>query len=634
VAGGRRLGRCLGGTAVVLVVVFGLAGPATAHAQLEWTQPVTSAVLSSPPRQVLLHFGEPVEIDFGSVRVLGPSGNRVDLGGTHHPPGDDHSVAVSLPAGLARGTYVVAWRVISADSHPVHGAFVFSVGSAVGVPQAASLASALGRQSGSTAVGAVFGLVRFASFAGLVLLVGVGAVVMIVRPGRLLTRRIGALLWASWAVLVLTSVVGVAVQGVYAAGLPVGDIVRPSLFDEVLHTRFGEVELLRVALCLAAVPVLVVLRRAGRTDLPAGPPPAVMRWAALGGAVVGLGLVATPGLAGHAASNGGVALGLVLDVAHVAAAALWLGGLAVLAALLLPGGRTGHLSVDLGSVAARISACAFGAVVVIVASGGVQSLRAVGSWYALFHTTYGVTLLVKIGIAAVLVAVGGLSRRFLRRAIRGAASPGAAPGVASPGTAPGVGSDGVPTTGSPPASSTPVDPFTPGSGAVLTRPSRAGVAVHPSPEPAGLEPAAVRKLRRSVLAETGLAVAVLAVTALLVNAVPAKQAAAQPFTSTFDVLGIQVNAVIGPARVGPDNQFHFYVLGGQGQPEGIPELDATMSLPGQGIGPIVIPLRVGGPGHYLATRVAVPFAGVWDLKLTVRTSSIDEQEVFAHVPVR
>jgi copper transport protein len=333
-------------------------------------------------------------------------------------------------------------------------------------------------------------------------------------------------------------------------------------------------------------------------------------------------------LAGHAASNGGVALGLVLDVAHVAAAALWLGGLAVLAALLVPGGRArraGDPSVDLGSVAARISACAFGAVVVIVASGVVQSLRSVGSRYALFHTTYGVTLLVKIGIVAVLVAVGGLSRRFLRRAIRGAASPDVAPRVAS---------DGAFTTGSPPASSTPGDPATPRGGAVLTRPSPADVAVHPSPAPAGLEPAAVRKLRRSVLAETGLAVAVLAVTALLVNAVPAKQAAAQPFTSTFDVLGVQVNAVIGPARVGPDNQFHFYVLGRQGQPEGIPELDATMSLPGQGIGPIVIPLRVGGPGHYLATRVAVPFAGVWDLKLTVRTSSIDEQEVFAHVPVR
>ncbi|MBF6558401.1 MAG: copper resistance protein CopC [Acidimicrobiales bacterium] len=81
-------------------------------------------------------FGEPVEIDFGSLRVIGPGGRRVDSGGTHHPDGDSHAVAISLPSDLPRGTYVVAWRVISADSHPVHGAFVFSVGTASGAAKA------------------------------------------------------------------------------------------------------------------------------------------------------------------------------------------------------------------------------------------------------------------------------------------------------------------------------------------------------------------------------------------------------------------------------------------------------------------------------------------------------------------
>src|ERR1700681_287379 len=153
----RHRTRGLVGVVIAAVIVVTVAGPASAHAQLESTQPNQSSVLLTSPSQVVLHFGEPEEIDFGSVRVIGPAGSRVDNGVTHHPSADTHAVAISLPPRLPDGTYVVAWRVISADSHPVHGAFVFSVGTARGVGKASSLASALKNQSGSTAVGIVYG---------------------------------------------------------------------------------------------------------------------------------------------------------------------------------------------------------------------------------------------------------------------------------------------------------------------------------------------------------------------------------------------------------------------------------------------------------------------------------------------
>ena len=106
--------------------------------------------------------------------------------------------------------------------------------------------------------------------------------------------------------------------------------------------------------------------------------------------------------------------------------------------------------------------------------------------------------------------------------------------------------------------------------------------------------------------EIAIAIGVLAVTALLVNAVPAKQAASEPFTRTFNTLGVQVNAIVDPARAGTLNQFHFYVLGSGGEPRAIPELDATVSLPSQGIGPLTVPLVVAGPGHYIAVGVRHP----------------------------
>ena len=142
-----------------------------------------------------------------------------------------------------------------------------------------------------------------------------------------------------------------------------------------------------------------------------------------------------------------------------------------------------------------------------------------------------------------------------------------------------------------------------------------------------------RGLRRSVLAELALVLGVLAVTALLVNAPPAKQAASQPFAQSFQVLGDQVNAIVSPARTGPGNQFHFYVLGPSGQPRAIPELDASISLRTQGLGPLPIPLAVAGPGHYVAGNVDIPVGGSWQLRLTVRTSPTHAQEVVATMPV-
>jgi copper transport protein len=558
------------------VLLVTTAVPAGAHAQLESTDPVQGSVVLVAPTQVVLHFGEPVEIDFGSLRVLGPDGRRVDGGGTHHPDGDSHAVAISLPAHLPRGTYVVAWRVISADSHPVHGAFVFSVGTASGAARASAEATALADQSGSTTVGVLYWLIRFAAFAGLLFLVGLAVAVMLAwRPGGG-GRRVGRVLWSSWWVLAAATVLGIAIQGVYAAALPLTDIVRPSLADAVVHTRFGRIELLRLVLLVAFVPVLLGIQgRLGRG-------PRRWAWVIPAGAVLGLGLLSTPGLAGHASTGDQPALGLALDVTHLAAAAVWLGGLALLATFLLGRPDEADRPEDAAAVTRTVSACAFAAVVVVVATGTVQSIRQVGSLYALVHTTYGRTLVVKILLVIGLIGVGALSRRIVH-----------------------------------------------GGWGVRLRVRR------PVPKVGGAAPGPVRsgRLRRSVLAEIGIALAVLAVTALLVNAVPAKQAAALPFSTSFTTLGVQVNAIVDPARVGTGNQVHIYVLSSIGTPKAIPELDATLSLPAQDLGPLDIPLTIGGPGHYYATDVDIPVAGTWTLTITVRTDAIDEQVVPVTFPV-
>jgi copper transport protein len=381
--------------------------------------------------------------------------------------------------------------------------------------------------------------------------------------------------------------------------------------------------MIRLVLMVGFVPVLLGMQgRLGSSDRR-------WRWIIPTELALGLALLLTPGLAGHASTGSQPVVGLSLDVAHLAAAAVWLGGLALLATFLVGRRKNSDQPVDPHRVTLRVSNYAFVAVVVVVATGTVQAIRQVGSLYALLHTVYGQTLLVKIALVVLFIGVGAASRRIVHggwglrrpdRSTRAAATdlpPTAPPGGRASANSPMRGRDSVPTTGPRQSSS-----------------ARSALAVAERPVAPDSEPdAEFGMLRRTVLAEIAIALAVLAVTALLVNAVPAKQAADLPFSTSFTTLGVQVNAIVSPARAGAGNQVHVYVLSEQGTPKAIPELDASLSLPAQNLGPLSVPLVVGGPGHYYATNVDIPVAGMWALKITVRTDAIDEQVVSANLPV-
>src|SRR4051812_13635105 len=108
---------------VVAVLAVALSWPARAmaHAELESTVPASGTVLKAAPHAVTLRFGEGVQIKLGAVRVLDGGGHRIDAGALYHPGGDDRLVAVKVKPG-ANGTYVVSWRVTSADGHVIDGA--------------------------------------------------------------------------------------------------------------------------------------------------------------------------------------------------------------------------------------------------------------------------------------------------------------------------------------------------------------------------------------------------------------------------------------------------------------------------------------------------------------------------------
>ncbi len=583
-----RLGRLAGaGVLVVAVATAGLAlspAPADAHAELISTEPASGEQLDAAPAQVVLRFSESVDAADDAVEVLSAGGDPIDVGDPGHPDGDRSSVAVDLPS-LDDGTYVVSWRVISSDSHPVSGAFTFGVGDAGGALSEADAQAlvddALAGAGSDRLVGVSYGVVRFAAFAGLLVLIGGAVFVAALWPAGAEDPRARRILSAAWWVALGATVLSIPLQATYAAGGSLADAFDPSVIGDELGARTGRAWLIRLAL-LAAVAVVGprLARRAGagRTE--------TLLAAAVG---VGLALLATITLTGHAVSGDLIGLAVVTDTVHLSAVSVWLGGLALLlGAVLWPTGGADDRRAE--AIAGRFSEVAFGAVMAIVASGVIQAWRQLGSWDALVDSSYGRLLLVKVSFFVLMLAAAAASRSWVRQRARA---------------------------------------------------RMASLALSPGPGAARLSPSArapLSVLRRSVAAEVGLAVAVLAVTAALVNAVPGASAGvAAPaggglFNTTVHGSLTAIQVTVDPAAVGP-TEVEINISAHDGSALDPEEVTASLTLPERDIGPLDLTLQRIGPGQYVAQGAEIPFSGTWDLEVVARTTDIDQDRVITEVPV-
>jgi copper transport protein len=144
---------------------------------------------------------------------------------------------------------------------------------------------------------------------------------------------------------------------------------------------------------------------------------------------------------------------------------------------------------------------------------------------------------------------------------------------------------------------------------------------------------AARRLRISVAVEVMFLVAVLATTALLVNAAPARSAVNPPFSITLQGKGISFELLLVPAGTGP-NELHVTAIQPSGALFPVLGLDIAFSDPAKGIAPIKVTLIRLGPGHYTSNGLTIPFGGEWKLEIKALTSEIDEVDVTTNVHVR
>jgi copper transport protein len=568
------------------------AGPAAAHAELVATDPGEGARLQAAPAAVTLEFSEGVTLGAGYARVLGPGGERVDTG-TASVAGN--VVTIPLRTGLPDGGYLVTYRVISADSHPISGAYSFVVGNG----ELVQTGSAGTQDRTDPAVAVALPTARWVGFAGLALAVGVPALALLCWPAGWASGRLRRM--ATWgAVAVSVAAAGsFLLQGPYAGGTGPGSLLDPSLMSATAATGAGRVLLARAVLGLALAAVLLPVWRRGA-------PPSGGRVAAAG--AVALGLVVSAAAIGHPVAGPWPGLAVVVTTVHVAAMAVWLGGLAGLLAAVL---RPEVPASELARVLPRYSQIAFGSVAALVVSGTVQAVREVESPTALFVTTYGWVLIAKLGLVAVLLAAAGVSRVWVQQRLGVRRSrPGSSRSVTAHAFAAG----------------TPAGESVEEAGETRGQLQSESAVAH------------VPALRRSVLVEVAVAAVILALSAVLVGTPPARAAVAQPVDVTLPLQGSSgpsgnVQVSIDPARPGP-NTLHLYVFDDTGrltQPAGI---TASLTEDSQGIGPLDVKLQPAGPGHYIGAGMNIPGAGTWTLAVSVRLDEFTATTATVDFPVR
>jgi copper transport protein len=566
-------GRALAVLALVagsVVLSIATASPASAHATVVATDPGDASRLQTAPTRVSITFSEDVGINTGYVKVVDGKGDTVSDGTATHPGGDGTKVSVGLRSGLGDGGYVVSYRIVSTDSHPIAGAFSFVVGDG-------PLVAASGIPVGGTtdrAVESTFTVVRWVSFAGMVLFGGLAFVVLCWPAGRT-SPRARRIVWTGWGGATAGAVLGLLLEGPYAAGTGLTDAFSGSLLQATLGSTYGRMLCARLVLLGALAFLTVRLLRAEREQ----PEKTRARDEDLA-AICGLGVLATYGGVGHAAAGSQPTLALLSDTSHLAAASLWIGGLAVMLVALLPTRRTGELAQALP----RFSRMAIGCVAVLAVTGTYQAWREVAPLPALWSTGYGKLLIAKIVGFLLLVGLGNLSRLAVRRR--------------------------------------------------YVAPVAYALSMSDTEEIEHLEQdRMLSRLRRSVGMEVAIAAAVLAVTAVLVSTAPARATYVDPFDSTVRLAsGGSARISVSPARTG-ENTIEITVRDRSGKPLDPQQVSLTAALPVEQIGPLPVSLNKSGTGVYRAPGASFPRPGSWQLVLRVQTSEFDRDVTQVDVSV-
>ena len=384
----RVFGAAIASTVLALTFIPGIA---SAHAILETSSPAPSALLASSPKEIRLDFDEQVEATLGDIRIYDSEQREVSKSNTVRSASDASVVTAEIPT-LKNGVYVVVWRVVSADGHPVTGAFPFEIGTKSTGTSAALLEEVLNRTETTSPLGNPMSTLRLLGFLGLILLIG--CVSLLWHSPLLGNARVRKTLRYSSVSIAVSSLGLLLMQGPYTAGKSWGSLFDSFLIGEVMQTRLGLALFIR-AICAFSWGVLALTASASVSR----------RWR-IGVIATAVVTIATYATSGHQSAGTLPGIFIPLDMIHLAAISTWVGALLALAVVSKDN--------NVENEAKRFSQMATWSMPVVVVTGVVQGLHLLGGISTINETTFGKLLLLKTLLVGGVVVFGSKARTKLQ----------------------------------------------------------------------------------------------------------------------------------------------------------------------------------------------------------------------------
>ncbi|GIP28376.1 copper resistance protein [Paenibacillus sp. J23TS9] len=388
---------------VMLIGLLLVPGLASAHAYIVKSTPAENAVLAEPPAKVDIHFNEPLQKAFHSIKVTDSSGKTVNLSESRIPEGESSVLEADLQPDLPKGVYAVQWKAVSADGHPVEGTFSFQIGEGSG-GSSNNESHSVTSSAGWPGVDLI--IIRWLFYTSLAFLAGIYCFQLYLLPAGTGSRpawstRSIKLMWINIAVLTASFLLSLPQQTGIDAGVGWSGVwSEPSLLLKMLRiTSFGEVWLVQLLLLVLIIALAIAVPKIKDKDN-----------AYIAGTVaflLMLIMLLAKSFIGHPAASEHKVVGIAMDFLHLGAASLWLGSLLAFAVLLpkeasLPA-EPEQRKKSYFAIIRRFSLWGTGFVVLILISGVYGSLQYVPTWYSLFHTPYGQVLLAKCALLLIML---------------------------------------------------------------------------------------------------------------------------------------------------------------------------------------------------------------------------------------
>ncbi|MGE5594965.1 MAG: copper resistance protein CopC [Hyphomicrobiales bacterium] len=526
----------------VLCLFIGSTGEASAHAVLVRSEPAENAFLQRAPAEVTLVFSEPVDARASTIQLLDATGKAVPLPAQPTLSPDHLTLRRQLPP-LDPGIYNVLWENVSAvDGHGISGSFPFTILKPDGsVPDQTNSVSGLGSDPDPAPLPEGVA-VRALSLFGLLLAVGPAILLLfgVARDDRVRKGMVGSMILATCVLSVATALNFQLIRDVYT---------NESFGDILFNTRAGGYWMARLGAVLLVDVLATFVAEAPKR--------------AAGGVLFAmLVYIWSYAATSHGAAGSGSAWGTGIDLIHGVAAIVWIGAVIGVALTARMAWRSGHY----GELMPRFGLLASVMVFFLIATGILSAFIEVDTWDKLTDTRYGLTLLAKLGLMMVLLAVALYNARWGKARLM-AEAPGEPRRF------------------------------------IVTSTSEAllGLGVF---------------VLAAMLTQTSVAKSV------------AKEPDARAFDQTTTAGGLSVQLQIDPNRTGV-NTYRVTLNPGQRPPEGVQRVRLTFRYQDdQTVGPSNLTLSPSGDSAFLGRGPYFTLEGQWRVEVEIRRENADDVTAF------